>query len=75
MCGGHLLKFLNSHVDHKIGRKMTINLRSKKMPYEKQYINYYNKKTKVKGNEFENLAREAPHGRNLHGNFLCFLKF
>ena len=64
MCGSHLLKFLDSHVGHKKGGEMTINLRRRRVPYKKQNINYYDKKTKAKINEIKNYSREAPQERN-----------
>ena len=58
MCGCNLLKFLNSHVRHKKGRKMTINLQRRRVSRKK--IEGTTKKIKAKMGtmKLKNMVRE-----------------
>ena len=60
MCGGHLLKFLDSHVRHKEGKKMTVNLQRSRVSCNKQYKKKStDKKKKLKARKY--ITRQGRH--------------
>ena len=57
MCGGHLLKFLDSHVRHMKGKKMTVNMQRREVPCKKQDL----KLKEDKKNECKEMKQRARH--------------